>query len=124
MKPQVAEAFAAIPPGLRPKLAALRRLILDIAAKTEGVGDLDETLKWGQPSYLTHKTKSGTTIRIGAIKGSDQLYALFVNCQTGTAGTSRPHRLRPLSRLGTRRPATGVERGGRTYKDLGHDHRP
>jgi len=89
MKPQVAEAFAALPPGLRPKLSALRRLILDIAATTKGVGDIDETLKWGQPSYLTHETKSGTTIRIGAIKGSDRCYALFVNCQTDLIETCR-----------------------------------
>jgi hypothetical protein len=46
----------------------LRMHILDAASETEGVGELEETLKWGQPSYLTKKPKSGRTIRIGREK--------------------------------------------------------
>jgi len=73
-----AAAFAAYPPQLRAKLKALRALILRTAKETEGVGPLEETLKWGQPSYLT-KSNSGTTVRIDRHgKGC----ALFVNCQT------------------------------------------
>ena len=30
-----------------------------------GVGEITETLRWGQPSYITSKPKSGTTIRTG-----------------------------------------------------------
>lgn len=59
--PAVAAVFAAYPAGMRKRLLALRALVLDVAAKTEGVGPLTETLKWGQPSYLTDETKSGTT---------------------------------------------------------------
>ncbi len=78
--------FAAYPTGLRKKLAALRSLILTTAAETEGVGEIVETLKWGQPSYLTVKPKSGTTIRIDAHGDG---YAMFVNCQTNLIGTYR-----------------------------------
>ena len=35
----------------------LRQLIFETAAATEVVGELEETLKWGEPSYLTPKTK-------------------------------------------------------------------
>jgi hypothetical protein len=69
--------FSAYPKPLKPRLLALRRLILDTAKKTEGVGALEETLKWGQPSYLTASTKSGGTIRIDRVKASADQYALF-----------------------------------------------
>ncbi|HEY3790370.1 MAG TPA: hypothetical protein VGM09_00960 [Bradyrhizobium sp.] len=68
--PAVEAAFAAYPKPLKPKLLALRRLILDTASATRGVGALEETLKWGQPSYLTPETKSGSTIRIDQAKSA------------------------------------------------------
>ena len=60
--------FAAYPKPVRTKLLALRRLIFDTAKTTGGVGPLEEALKWGQPSYLTSKTRSGSTIRIDQVK--------------------------------------------------------
>jgi len=78
----VADVFAAYPPPLRRALLALRQLILDTAAATDGVGPLQETLKWGQPSYLTAQSGSGTTIRIDALKDEAGGYALYVNCRT------------------------------------------
>ena len=41
-----------------------------------------ETLKWGQPAYLTARPRTGTTLRIDAVKGSPDRYAMFVNCKT------------------------------------------
>lgn len=58
----------------------LRQLIFDTAAATEGVGDIEETLRWGEPSYLTAKSKSGSIIRINS-KRPDQ-YAIYFHCQT------------------------------------------
>ncbi len=62
--PSVLAVFKSYPPALRTKLLALRRLILDTAAHTEGVGALQETLKWGEPAYVTAHTQSGSTVRI------------------------------------------------------------
>lgn len=87
--PAVAAAFKAWPPALREKLLALRQLILDTAAATNGVGDLDEALKWGQPSYLTTASKSGSTIRIGEVKGQVDRYAVYFHCQTNLVATFR-----------------------------------
>jgi hypothetical protein len=63
-------------------LLELRRLILETAVETDGAGKIVETLKWGQPSYLTEKPKSGTTIRIA--KDGSELgdIALYVSCST------------------------------------------
>ncbi|WP_459850956.1 DUF1801 domain-containing protein [Dongia sp. agr-C8] len=91
--PAVAAVFAAYPGRVQAKLLALRRLILETAEKTPGVGALDETLKWGQPSYLTNETGSGSTIRIDRVKpgaGDDsERYALYVHCQTTLVATFR-----------------------------------
>lgn len=80
--PAVAAVFKAYPAEMRRRLLALRALVFDVAAKTEGVGRLTEALKWGQPSYLTEETKSGTTVRIDRLKKGDG-YALYVHCQSG-----------------------------------------
>lgn len=63
-------------------LIFLRTLIFDVANETEGVGTIEETLKWGQMSYLTHRPKSGTTIRMDEHQKGSQAIALFVHCQT------------------------------------------
>lgn len=78
----VAAVFAAYPAPVRSKLMALRELIFVTAAKTEGVGSLEESLRWGQPSYLTSQTKSGSTIRIDAVARQPGDYAVYFHCQT------------------------------------------
>lgn len=79
---EVAVVFEAYPKNTRAKLMCLRQLIFDIASETEGVGALEETLKWGQPSYLTTKSKSGSTVRIGRVKSQEGQYATYFHCQT------------------------------------------
>ena len=78
----VAAVFAGYPAGLRRKLIALRELIFKVAGATEGVGRLTETLKWGQPSYLTIESGSGSTVRIDRLKKGDG-YAVYFHCQSG-----------------------------------------
>ncbi|MCP5100098.1 MAG: DUF1801 domain-containing protein [Chloroflexi bacterium] len=79
---EVTAVFETYPEKMRAKLMTLRQLIYDVAAQTDGVGELIETLKWGQPSYLTTKPKSGTTIRIDQVKDKPGQYGLYVHCQT------------------------------------------
>lgn len=86
---QVEEVFAGYPPEVRKKVLALRELIYETAAETDGVGPLEETLKWGQPSYLTPKTKSGTTVRISEIGAEPGKYGIFVHCTTSLVPTYR-----------------------------------
>lgn len=86
---RVAAVFKAYPPGVRTRLMALRELVFDTAARTPGVGPLTETLKWGQPSYLTAESGSGTTVRIDRLKGRDDGYAVYFHCQSGLVDTFR-----------------------------------
>jgi hypothetical protein len=81
----VASVFKAYPASLRRRLMALRELVFETAARTEGVGALSETLKWRQPSYLTTETGSGTTVRVDRLKNGDG-YAIYFHCQSGLVG--------------------------------------
>ena len=77
--PQVASVFESYPPAVRKKLLSLRKLILDVAAELTGSGDLEETLKWGEPSYLV---RGGSTIRLGWKETSPDSYAIYFNCNS------------------------------------------
>ncbi len=77
---QVRDALDAAPRAARDGLWALRTLILETAASLPDVGRVEETLKWGQPAFLTPETKSGSTLRIGCPKSGG--FALYAHCQT------------------------------------------
>ncbi|MFQ1699379.1 DUF1801 domain-containing protein [Loktanella agnita] len=83
--PAVADAYDALPPDVRDMALTLRDLILSVAWDTPQVGRIEETLKWGQPSYLTSETKSGSTLRIGMAKNGGA--ALFAHCATNIIST-------------------------------------
>lgn len=86
--PEVAAVFDSYPVATRVELFALRQLILDTADATEGVGAIEETLKWGQASYLTSETGSGSTIRIAATgPESTHDYAMYFICRTNLVDT-------------------------------------
>ena len=78
----VAAVFHTYPLAIRRKLLALRTLIFETAASTEGVGEIQETLKWGEPAYITAQSRSGSTVRIGWNKSLPTQYAMYFNCQT------------------------------------------
>lgn len=91
LDPQVQAVFAAYPMELRMPLLRLRQCILDTAAQTAAVGELVETLKWREPAYLPRQPRVGTTIRINAVKGSKDQYAIYVHCQTSLIQTFKRH---------------------------------
>ena len=82
---EVAAKFRDYPEGVKQRLLSLRRLIFDVAATTAGVGELTETLKWGQPSYLTAQTGSGSTVRLDETASSPGRTALYFHCQTNNS---------------------------------------
>jgi hypothetical protein len=87
--PAVAAVFSDYPPALRRRLLSLRRLIFATAAKTEGVGPLEEALRWGEPAYLTSESKSGSTVRIDAKAKTPGQYAIYFHCQSNLVGAFR-----------------------------------
>ncbi|MCO6383401.1 DUF1801 domain-containing protein [Oceanicola sp. 502str15] len=76
----LSEAFTAFPAPLRKALLSLRALIYEVAEATPGVGALEESLKWGQPSYATAETGAGSPVRLGCPKAGG--FAIYVPCST------------------------------------------
>ncbi|KAB7529326.1 DUF1801 domain-containing protein [Flagellimonas olearia] len=75
--PEVKMVFDRYPDWAREKLLVLRELIVETAKETEDISSLEETLKWGEPSYLT---KNGSTIRMDWKSKTPNQYALYFKC--------------------------------------------
>jgi hypothetical protein len=92
MKPfahaEVAAKFNAYPPDVRAKLLALRELVFQAAAAVAGVGEIEESLKWGEPAYAA-RNKRGSTVRMDWKKKCPDQYAMYFNCQTNLVETFR-----------------------------------
>ncbi len=78
-----AEAVAPYTPAVRARLVELRKLILQQAESTEGVGTLLQALRWQQFSFLTIETGSGSTIRIDGRRDDPNKLAIYFHCQSG-----------------------------------------
>ncbi|WP_416308631.1 DUF1801 domain-containing protein [Neptunicella sp. SCSIO 80796] len=78
MDDKVKQKFLAYPEHVRPLMLTLRELILDVASQPV-IGEVVETLKWGEPSYIA---KHGSTLRFDWKKKSPDQYALYFNCNT------------------------------------------
>lgn len=100
--PQVKAVFDSYGETIRELLLHVRLLILDVAKEDPDIGPLTETLKWGQPSYLPTKTRSGTTIRLGISSTEPKRPALFVHCQTSLVEEFRARFPNAFQYLGNR----------------------
>ncbi len=89
MEKGVKERFNSYPDQVKPKMERLRKLIFEVAQATEGVGELEETLKWGEPAYLPSKTGSGTTVRIDWKPKNPGQIGMYVSCNTTLIRTFR-----------------------------------
>lgn len=78
----IKKVFSAYPKDVCERLLMIRELIFSIAAKHSEIGEVEETLKWGNPSYLTIHPKSGTTIRLSDFRAQENKYTISVHCQT------------------------------------------
>jgi len=76
--------FDSYPDNVKEKLLFLRQLILNTAKDNYDLGKIDETIKWGQASYIS---PTGSTIRIDRIKKSPSQYAIYFNCKTKLVDT-------------------------------------
>ena len=108
MHAAVAAVFEGYPAAGRERLLRLREMIIETAATTPGVGPLEETLKWGQVSYLTPESGSGTTVRID-LDAASGWPAIYVNCQTNLVEGYRQAYPEAFDYQGTRAVVIGEE---------------
>lgn len=83
----VEKVFNSYPVEYREPLMQIRELIYNVASKIPEVGELEESLKWGQPTYSTVKTKAGSPIRLDRFD-QDKI-AIFFHCQTSLVDSFR-----------------------------------
>ena len=81
---EVKKVFNTYPNNIRVKMMLLRQLVLDTAAEIDGVKSIEETLKWGEPSYIT---KHGSTVRMDWKKSKPDQYAMYFHCKTKLVDT-------------------------------------
>jgi hypothetical protein len=60
----------------------VRKLIYDVAAREKDIGSIEETLKWGEPSYAPRNSNIGTAVRIGWHPSRPEQFGVYVHCQT------------------------------------------
>lgn len=84
--PEVRAKFETYPAPIRTKMLRLRRLILETARDHDVLDSVQESLKWGEPSYLS---KGGSAVRIDWKPDSPRQYAMYFQCQTSLVATFR-----------------------------------
>ena len=84
--PEVAQKFSTYPPHIQPLMLRLRQLVLEVVETLDSAGPLEETLKWGEPSYIL---KKGSTLRMDWKSKSPHQYALYFQCTSRLVETFR-----------------------------------
>ncbi|MBJ2175740.1 DUF1801 domain-containing protein [Aureibaculum sp. A20] len=75
--PKTEEVFENYPKTVQSQMNQLRALVLEAASEIEGLQNLEETLKWGEPSYLT---KNGSTVRMDWKTKTPEQFAIYFKC--------------------------------------------
>lgn len=81
----VKKKFDAYPKQAKTRLLMIRGSILELSNKDD-IGEITETLKWGEPSYITPK---GSTVRIGWNPKNIERVSVYFNCKTTLIETFR-----------------------------------
>lgn len=76
---KVAAVYDSFPADIRRSLMELRRLILAVGNRIDRIARIEETVKWGEPSY---SAISGSPVRLGWKKKDPERYAIYFHCQT------------------------------------------
>lgn len=84
--PKVHGIFADYPDNVRVKMQFLRELVIETAEETDSIAALEETLKWGEPAFVT---KNGSTLRIDWKEKTSDRYAMYFQYTSRLVDTFR-----------------------------------
>ena len=101
INPKVEIKFNSFNPKIKKQLLLLRELIFKTAENIEVVREIEESLKWNEPSYSPIKPKVGSPIRINCLKNSVK-FAVYFNCQTNLISTLKEIYPKTFRYLGNR----------------------
>jgi hypothetical protein len=83
---KVDDIFSRYPEAIRIKLQFLRELVIETAKTTEGLEYLEETLKWGEPSFVSN---IGSTLRMDWKEKTPTQVAMYFQCTSRLVNTFR-----------------------------------
>jgi len=63
-------------------MAKIRELAFATASSLEKVGEIEESLKWGEPAFSTVRPKTGSPFRIAPVKNTQEKVGLYFICTT------------------------------------------
>ena len=81
--------FNAYPEAIQTKMLCLRSLIFEVASNIPEIESIEETIKWGEPSYRALPVRLGSTIRMNWKEKTPDVYYLFFHCKTCLIETFR-----------------------------------
>lgn len=84
--PEVEVVLTNYPDFVRDKMQHIRTLVRETAEEIEGISVLEETLKWGEPSFVT---KHGSTLRMDWKAKTPDQYAMYFQCTSRLVDTFR-----------------------------------
>jgi len=84
--PKVKSVFENYPSKVKAQMLQLREMVLKTASEIDGLQILEETLKWGEPSYLT---KNGSTVRMDWKEKNPEQVAVYFKCTSKLVPTFR-----------------------------------
>ncbi|RZS93308.1 DUF1801 domain-containing protein [Aquimarina brevivitae] len=77
--PEAKQKMNSYPSYVRGRLLELRQLIIDTADACEEIHTIEESLKWGEPSYTTD---IGSTLRMDWKSKAPDQFAMYFQCTT------------------------------------------
>jgi len=81
---EVRSKFDSYPEKIRERILLIRALIYEAVKEADNIGDIKESLKWGEPSY---SSKHGSAVRVDWKKSKPDQYFVFFNCKTKLVDT-------------------------------------
>ena len=75
--PEFETKLTSYPDVVRDKMLHLRKLVEETAKEVSEITELEETLKWGEPSFLT---KDGSTLRMDWKEKTPDQYQMYFKC--------------------------------------------
>ncbi|MDX1908442.1 MAG: DUF1801 domain-containing protein [Bacteroidia bacterium] len=75
--PRVNTVFVNYPDFVRDKMQYLRELVIETAGEITDLVVLEETLKWGEPSFIA---KNGSTLRMDWKEKTPEQYQMYFKC--------------------------------------------
>ncbi len=75
--PEFEAKILSYPERVRPKMEYLRELVLQTAKEMPEINELEETLRWGEPSFIT---EIGSTLRMDWKEKTPDQYQMYFKC--------------------------------------------